>query len=201
MASPPPTAPALGLSIHTGWAVAVLTDATSGVAHRHRLTLCDEALPRMAYHACEGLSLDEARELVDAVVESAHAEAHREVAALVAQGRDAGAPVTTAAIVGTDPVSVPEDLATILSSHRLIHAGEGALFKRALAGACRDGGLDTTYLPPKQLDGEASRALGMDTGELRSLVTRTGKALGPPWQADHKQAFLAALVAGAPPGS
>jgi hypothetical protein len=188
--------PVLGLSFHTGWAVAVVTSGSLDdpqVVERRRLTLCDESLPRMVFHACEGLAVDEAEELVRQVRDSAQELTEREIGDLVAARRRADDPIRGAAIVGREPEPLPE-LPAILGSHRMIHTAEGALYKEVAADVCRQARLRPVYVPPKELPATVADALGVDEDAVAELVTRTGKSLGPPWQADHKQAFLAALL-------
>jgi len=187
---------ALGLSMHTGWAVAVVVSGTTDdpqVVERRRLTLCDESLPRMVFHACEGLPVDEAEHLVGQVRDSAAALTERGIGDLVEARRRADDPIRAVVLVGKEP-EPPPDLPTVLGSHRLIHTAEGALYKELAADTCRRARLRPAYEPPNDLPAAVAGALGVDEGTVAELLTRTGKALGPPWQADHKHAFLAALL-------
>jgi hypothetical protein len=193
--------PVLGLSLHTGWAVAVVTSGTLGdprVVERRRLTLCDESLPRMVFHACEELTVDEAEDLVRQVRDSAKALTEREIDDLLSARRKADDPIRSAVIVGKVPEQLPE-LPTILGSHRLIHTAEGALYKELAADVCEQARLEPVFVDPKALPAAVAGALGVDEAAIAHLVTRTGKALGPPWQADHKHTFLAALLNAASP--
>jgi hypothetical protein len=90
---------------------------------------------------------------------------------------------------------LPESLEKILASHALLHAAEGDLYREALAEAAAACGLPVAGFPPKELYGDAAVQLGIDEGAVRDLIARTGKAIGSPWRADHKEATLAAVLA------
>ena len=71
-------------------------------------------------------------------------------------------------------------LARTLGSHPLLHAGEGALSREAIAEAATGLDLPVTRFVKRELwDGAA---------ELRASIGALGKALGPPWTADQKDA-------------
>lgn len=188
----------MGLSIHTGWAVAVLVEGTVPgvrVLDRRRLVIADPSFRADAYHAGEELPVAETEEIVARVKAGAATAARREVGALVDFASGAGVPIANVGIVGR-PRTVP-DVATITRSHPMMHTAEGVLYQQALADACADHGLPVTFVPPKEIPAITGRALGLDPAACDALVTATGKELGPPWRADHKMAFLAALVSGA----
>lgn len=189
----------MGLSVHTGWAVAVVVEGAvpaPSVLDRRRLIIADPSLRVDAYHAGQELPLAATEEIVTRVKDGASVAARREVGGLVEFASDAGVPIATVGLVGR-PRTVPQDVVTIIRSHTMMHTAEGVLYQRALADACADHGLSVTYVPPKQMPAITGRALGLDEAACDALVRATGKELGPPWRVDHKMAFLAALVSAA----
>jgi phosphoserine phosphatase len=94
-----------------------------------------------------------------------------------------------------DGARLPSALETILASHALLHAAEGDLYREALAEAAASSGLAVAGFPPKELYSEAAAQFGVTEAVMRELLARTGKAIGSPWRADHKEAALAALLA------
>jgi hypothetical protein len=85
-------------------------------------------------------------------------------------------------------------LEKILASHALIHAAEGQLFRDALAAAAERAHLPVAALPERELGTRARAALALTEDELRERLAAFGRALGPPWRQDEKQATLAAWL-------
>lgn len=90
---------------------------------------------------------------------------------------------------------LPSDLAAILRSHPLIHTAEGVLYREALATAAEDCGLEVVRIPRREIPDRFASALGTDDAGARERVTAMGRAVGPPWARDQKDAAMAALVA------
>jgi hypothetical protein len=178
----------VGFRDHSGWAVVVAAGFDGDapvVLDRRRVELCPEALPRQPYHAAVDLPLDEAAALiarVDVAARAAAAAALAEVtAALDSDGHEV---VGVAVAAGT--TRLPDDLGRTLGSHPLLHAGEGELYREAIAEAASGRGLPVIRFVQRQLwDGAATR---------RASIGALGKALGPPWTADQKDATGAALL-------
>ena len=188
---------ALGLSLHTGWAVAVIVAGAPSapeVVLRRRVPLVDDSLPRQVYHAAADLPAGDAEELVRKVERSAIEMAAREVAAVrddaVALGH---APAIVA--VCAEPRDVPTDVQRIVANHTLIHSAEGDLYREAVEAATESLGLPLVQVDAKRVPAEVTDRLGLSPDRQRALVATLGRELGPPWQADHKQATLLALVA------
>ena len=85
-------------------------------------------------------------------------------------------------------------LERILASHALLHAAEGVLYREAVQDACAAVGVATTFVAPKTVVVEAEEALGWTAHHAAAWLATTGKALGPPWTKDHKDATLAAAI-------
>jgi hypothetical protein len=169
--------------------VAVRGPATSPVVvHREQVTLVDDPALEEPYHAAVGRSLDEAAALIASVEETATARA----ASVIGGFAESLGAVAAVGVVGGNR-TVPTDLARVLTKHALLHAGERALYERALVAGAGRAGLAVSTLPATgSLLDEASAAVGVP---LVPVLTALGKAVGPPWQKDHREAAAAALVA------
>ena len=187
---------ALGWSVHSGWAVVVgvlsAGDGELAVSVRRRVELISPELPRMTYHAAESLSLGEAEALIAQVESSVASTTSEVVASVAAELRDLAGGSVSAAVLGK-PTELPP-LERILASHALLHAAEGVLYREAVQDACAAVGVVTTFVAPKTVAAEAEDALGWTPGQAAAWLATTGKALGPPWTKDHKDATLAAAI-------
>jgi hypothetical protein len=105
---------------------------------------------------------------------------------LIRQQQEQGHVVFACALVTGAPMPA-WTVEEILAVHFRMHKAEGALFRDALAGAAQACGLRLVAIPEEQL----ARAPRRLTAKLPAL----GKAAGPPWGKDQKDAALAAMVA------
>jgi hypothetical protein len=192
---------ALGFADHSGWAIAVALVRAGDwfeVAARERLEVLEPgwtlpsafALPRQPYHAVaeQGVDRDVIRQTIESAADGSEAAIRRLCETLERLGhelRSAGVPV------GTSPL--PHSLDAILRSHTLLHAAEGELFREALAEGAARCGVAVVRIPRREIAGLAARELDMDLGELEGRLVAMGKALGPPWTADHRLAAAAAI--------
>jgi hypothetical protein len=184
---------ALGFRPHTGWAamVAVGVEASGiEVLDRRRAVLLDESLPRQVFHAAAALPPEEAEDTVSKVRNDACDAA---VAVLEEATRSFG-DLLGIAVVAWHP-SVPEALERILSSHQLMHAAEGDLYRSALHDAAAILGLPVFDFLPADLPAVAATTLGLTPELVDEELVMLGKRLGPPWQRDQKDATLAAWAA------
>jgi hypothetical protein len=69
------------------------------------------------------------------------------------------------------------------------------LFREALVRAAKECRLKLVEISEKTLTPHAESALRTLAGSLAREIARLGKAAGPPWGKDQKDAALAALVA------
>src|SRR5689334_17643939 len=108
---------AVGFTVHTGWAAAVVVDRRPVLLARLRIELADEDA-RFVYHAA-----------------AEHGDAERRIAAAARQARERAAAALrplvaahaiTVAAVAPARRALPA-LATILAAHPLIHTAEGEL--------------------------------------------------------------------------
>jgi hypothetical protein len=148
------------------------------IKSRRRIELLHGALPRQPYHAAAegGLSIPDAKRLIAEVEAMAMAEA---ADATVSAAEEFAA--SAVGIVGGGR-QIPSQLERILASHALLHAAEGDLYEQAIAEAAGRHGMPVLFLPA-------------GTIAVSGAIEMAGKALGPPWQKDHKLAASVALMA------
>jgi hypothetical protein len=186
----------IGARTKTGWAVLVTVGLEHGrpsVLDRRRLDLVDDQAQAFAYHHAATLPLDDAASFlrdVDALtVERAKEGVTATVAALRFGGHD---PVVLTVPVGGG--SLPDDLATVLGNHTLLHTGEGLLYAEAVAEAGEAVGLTVVEVPAKELAGRLAVESGLGAASVDEAIGAAGKALGPPWRKEQKEAAQAAWL-------
>jgi hypothetical protein len=158
---------AVGFSVHTGWAAAVVLSESGEVLDRVRLEMADaDHDSRFVFHA----AAEHAREAERRIANAERTARSRAEAALA--GLRGRRPIALAALAPSRR-ALP-GLPAILASHALVHAAEGALYRTALASACE--------------------ALGLTVVAPRPLEPPVGK-MKPPWGKDQK--IAAALAWGA----
>ena len=186
---------ALGLKARTGRAilVAVGESGSLNVLERAELRLLPEG-DFAPYHAAEGLPSAEAQASVDRSTAAARGLAvqgiRQAVDALTGAGHDVRG---CGVLVGPGMPAWTTD--EIVAVHVRMHQAEGELFRDVLVHGARACGMSPVTLPEKTaLDAAASR-LGIARAELESRLVALGKAVGPPWGKDQKEAAAVALVA------
>jgi hypothetical protein len=190
---------ALGWKAHSGWAalVAVGGDLRAPVlALRERVALVpdDEPYAKAPYHAGERVGGAEAREIAERGVATVRGFVPGAIRAVLKQCRDAGHTACGCAVlVGSGMPAWTTD--EILAVHFRMHKAEGELFRDALVAGARACGLALTTLPDKTALAGAARALGCERRALDAALAALGKAAGPPWGKDQKEAAAGALVA------
>jgi hypothetical protein len=199
---------ALGFSLHTGWAAAVVVIRDGRkieVVSRRRLELLpsETAIPRFVYHraaeVCAETGLDEAAALVESARAVAGRTAQQAIQELLhsirAEIRVAGIPSSGPKADDRNRSSAP--LAKILASHAMIHAAEGRLFQQAVFAGCQSCGVTPVVIHNRDVWPKAAELCGMNEKQLRQTVDAIGKEIGPPWTVDQKLATAAALTAAA----
>ena len=190
---------AIGCRAHSGWAAAI---AISGpldkpqVLLRRRVELCDPSDPhaKQPYHAAEPLEFTQAEELVKRCIASSQILASRAMQSIITHLEKDGHRISGAGVVCASGRSLP-DLKAILSSHALIHAAEGEMFREVLVHASQECGLPVSKIKERDLLTEAVSSTSLSEVKLMQHVLTLGKQLGPPWTQDEKFATLAAWVA------
>ena len=92
-------------------------------------------------------------------------------------------------------ISAPDDetVAERISDYRAHNVADSVMYREALARAAKARGWFVNWYHANRVLPEAAKALGRRT--IADLLTQTGKALGPPWQKDHRMAMAAAISA------
>jgi hypothetical protein len=187
---------ALGLSVHTGWALVLAVQGPPGTARvlaRRRLQLYFRKDEGAFYHVAAERPLPEAERLIAAAREDSLRRAGaalREFCAALPAGAQPGA----AGIVLGNGRALP-GLAAILRAHPLVHTAEGVLYRDAFGGACEALGMALHGTPARELPAAAAAALKIDGAALPGRLAAAGREAGRPWARDEKDAWLAALVA------
>jgi hypothetical protein len=187
---------ALGVKARTGRAalVAVAGDALDPVfVLRSQLELLPpgEWAP---YHAAKELDPADADASVQRSIAIAHELATSGLRAAARRCTGAGRELRGCAVLVSSGMPA-WTTAQILAVHVRMHQAEGELFRDALVAGARACGFELTTLPEKTAFDEATRRLGFTREGLDARLAALGKAAGPPWAQDQKEAAAAALVA------
>jgi hypothetical protein len=160
-------------------------DGTVAVLERCRIELIDPELPRQMYHAAAELGLDGgAADLVRRAERSARETTTRAVGALIADlSHLRGADVVGVGLPA-GKTRVPAELANVLRSHARLHAAEGELYREVLGEACD---LPVHFVAPHELAAQKDAR--------REALAELGRAVGPPWRQDEKDATICAWLA------
>ncbi|MBV9744779.1 MAG: hypothetical protein JO099_13540 [Acidobacteriia bacterium] len=171
--------------------VTVARDGT--LLDRRRVELVDEGLPKIPHHS-EGqrLPLDEAVALVERVRVSAEKHAVRVLEALTTEVPR----IFGIALRHCPPL--PPTIAERIQNYRAHNIADWVMYRKALASAAEARGWPVHWYDAKKVLDEAGQALRAENLEAHFLHIR--KAVGPPWNNDHKLAMAAAIVAANPPG-
>ena len=180
----------VGASDHGGWAVLVTMARDGTLLDRRRVELVDDSLPGLPHHH-EGqlLPMDRAVALVERVRASAERHAALALDTLA---------MTIPSILGVALRScprLPPTIAERIKDHRARNLADWVMYREALAAAAKARGWPVYWFDAKTVLGAASQALHVENFEEHFLQMR--RAIGPPWNSDHKLAMAAALVTAA----
>lgn len=194
-----PTATALGFTVKSGWACAVVLAGPSGkprVVAATRLELSEPANAdaRQPYH--DGFAtMREPGPTLTKLLASVNTFGQREVRNWIRRHRKAGHSLRGSGIV----VGSLIDPSTIGNEHIRIHAMEGQLFRGVIDAACEREDLPRLVVRQRDLFHQATKQLGLPEARIKGRLTALGEAVDGPWRAEHKMAALAAwlVLAGA----
>jgi hypothetical protein len=166
---------ALGLSVHTGWAAAVVAGGgweKPVVPAREHVELLGED-QRFVFHRAAELPLREAPAWVARMRNEATARATAVLERLaVAHGAKA------CAVVAKKGAMLPVE--DVVAAHPRIHAAEGRFYRDLLKDAAEAAGLRVKIIAPGELDTKDPR------------LVKVGRMVGKPWSVDWKIAVMAA---------
>jgi hypothetical protein len=180
----------IGVSDHGGWAVLVTVAPDGTLLDRRQVELVGEGLPKIPHHSeCQRLPIGEAVELVELVRVSAerHAVIALDAVAVAVPG------ITGIALRACQPL--PPTIAERITDYRAQNVADWVMYRRALASAAEARGWRVHWYDSKSVFGAARQALGVE--DLDTYFLQVRKAVGPPWNADHKLAMAAAIIAAA----
>ena len=191
----------LAVADHTGWAYVVCVSARDRrpfVVTRRRVALIDPGLPTMPYeHETLAMRPDEAQALVARVRKSIEANTDRALQRLVDE-LSGEHPVKALTIRKPPAPKLPATVAEVHGSTRLRYSADGMLYDLAICAAAKRAGLDVQLYGRGEEAALASTALGVSVEAVEDFVTGPGRPEGPPWTAEHRLAFAAAIAALAP---
>ena len=166
-----------------------VTAASDGtLLDRRRVELVDEDLPKLPHHHDgQRLPIDQAVALVERVRQSA------EKWSAVALNDVAKAVPGVAGIALRACQPLPQTIAERIQDYRSRNVADWVMYRRALASAAEARGWGVHWYDPKNVLDAAGKAL--NTRTLDAHFLRVRKAVGPPWNADHKLAMAAAIAA------
>jgi len=177
----------IGVSDHGGWAVLVTAARDGTLLDRRRVELVGEGLPKLPHHSQgQGLPLDEAVELVERVRLSA--EKH---AVLALDAVTMAVPRILGVALRKCP-PLPPTIAERITDYHARNNADWVMYRRALASAAEARGWPVHWYDPKSVLGAARKALRVENLDAHFIEVR--RAVGPPWNTDHKLAMAAAIV-------
>ena len=178
----------IGVSDHGGWAVLVTVARDGTLLDRRRVELVDEGLPKIPHHSeAQRLPLDKAVDLVEHVRMSA--EKH---AVLALDAVAMAVPQILGVALRKCP-QLPPTIAERIKDYRAQNVADWVMYRKAVASAAEARGWPVHWYDAKSVSSAASQALRVKNFDEHFLQMR--KAVGPPWNNDHKLAMAAAIVA------
>jgi len=185
---------ALGLTVKSGWASAVLLTRAGGslrVADSRIILLSDPAVPdaRQPYHAGFG-SARAAGAGLSRLLASVRRFGRKSINDLLRQYADAGHQINGAGIV----VGSVVDPRTIGNDHIRIHALEGQLFRTVVMTSLSKRGVNSSACRERDLIATATARLGRKETALRTALLNLGRDVSGSWRAEQKAAALAAWI-------
>jgi hypothetical protein len=182
----------IGISDHGGWAVLVTVARDGKLLDRRRVELVDDELPALPHHhQGQGLPPEEAVALVERVRISA--ERH---AALALDAVATHVPCILGVALRKCP-QLPPTIAERITDYRARNVADWVMYRQALATAAAVRGWPVHWYDAKNVTAAAGRALRVEDFDGHFLQLR--RAIGAPWNNDHKIAMAAAVVAAQAP--
>jgi len=179
----------IGVSDHGGWAVLVTVASDGTLLDRRRVELVDEGLPKIPHHSeGQGLPLPEAVALVGRV--EASAKRHSK---LVLGAVAAAVPGRIVGVALRQCPELPPTIAERIKDYTAQNVADWVMYRKALAAAAEARGWAVHWYDAKKVFDAARKTLRIADIDAHFLQIR--KAIGPPWNKDHRLAMAAAIVA------
>jgi hypothetical protein len=187
----------VGVADHTGWAYLLCVsthDNVPVVIDRRKVSLIDARLPTQPYeHGTMAMREDDANALIERVTRSI---ASRTAAALQHVVADLAPTHTVNALtIRKAPFdTLPPTVAAVHQSYRLLCGADGVLYHQAICQAARRLGVEVHQTRRGDEIQSAAQQLGVTAETMEEFVTHTGRPLGPPWTAEHRRTYAAAIA-------
>ena len=196
-----PTA-TVGVTEHGNSAVLVTVAPDGALLDRRRIDLTEGGLPTHPHHH-EGswavgryknspwareISLTEAIELVERVRASAARGARAALEALAA-----AVPMPIAGVAIRVCPALPPTIKDRIADNRAQTVADSVMYRQALAMAAEARGWSVYWYDRDCVFDDAATVLGCE--DIDAVLLAMGRSVGPPWQAKHKLAAVAALAA------
>ena len=186
----------VGVADHNGWAILVSAAAVNGeptVVDRRRVRLIEKGVPNQPYH-------HETLALGDAEAEQLLREVRRSIAACAALAldrlsADLGPRYRVASIAIRQPplAHLPATVGEVHRSYYALCRADGMLYHSAICTAARERDWKLAFHRRGEELAKAAEALQVSTGEVERFMNDLRQTLKPPWTAEHRNAFAAAI--------
>jgi hypothetical protein len=191
-------APAVvGVADHGGWAMLVTVAAIDGeptVIDRRRVETIDKGRPTQPYHHdTVGLSETEAEALVRKVKRSV---ARATAVAFDRLSADLSPRYQVSSIaIRQPPLDVmPATVAEVHRSYYVFCRADAMLYHSAIVSAAHERGWGALLVRRGEEVARAAEALRADPADVERFINDLKSTLGPPWSAEHRNAFAAAIA-------
>ena len=188
----------VGVAEHSGWAILVSAAAVNGrpaVVDRRRVPLIEKGVPSQPYeHDTLALPDAESEQLLRRVKRSVAACTRLAFDHLAA---DLSSRYRVASIAIRHP-PLPRLPATVAEVHRSYHTqcrADGMLYHSAICAAARRRRWKLAFHQRGEELANAAATLQVSTSEFERFLTGLKRTLKPPWSAEHRHAFAAAIAA------
>jgi hypothetical protein len=192
----------VGVVENSNSAVLVTVASSGELLDRRQVFLTEKNLPTHPHHhegswavgryrntpGARALSLDDAVSLVERVRVSAERGARVSLDALAA---DVAVPIASIAIRICP--ELPPTTEERIADHRAQTFADSVMYRQAIASAAAARGWPVHWYDRERVFRDAAAVLGRE--DIDAFLHEMGKSLAPPWQAKHKLAAAAAIVA------
>lgn len=187
----------VGVADHGGWAVlvsAAVEDGAPAVIDRRRVPIIDPGVPTQPYHH-DTLAMPDAESerLVRTVKKSV---ASCTAAAFDHLSTDLGPRHRIVAIAIREPPlpHLPASVKEVHASYHVQCRADGMLYHAAICADAERRGWDVVQHPRGEEVPQAANALGARPADVERFLDGLKKSLGPPWSAEHRNVFAAAIA-------
>lgn len=188
----------VGVAEHSGWAILVSAAAVNGepaVVDRRRVPLIEKGIPTQPYeHETVGLTDADAEQLLRQVKKSIAACTALAIDRLSA---DLWPNYRVSSLTIREPAleQLPATVGEVRRSYHVMCRADGMLYHSAICAAARQRDMEVVFYHRGEELAKAADALKVSTREVERFLNSLKKTLKPPWTAEHRNAFAAAIGA------